>query len=60
MRSSGRGPFVHVKMRDVSYDPAADIVYECFDCGTVVLAETHPGNCDDCGSPMRNRQTPIE
>ena len=47
-------------MRDVSYDPAEESAYECFNCGTVVIAEQNPGTCDDCGSAMRNRQTPIE
>jgi rubrerythrin len=47
-------------MRDVAYDPTEESPYECFTCGTVVVAGTNPGTCDDCGSPMRNRLTPIE
>lgn len=47
-------------MRDISYDPSAKTAYECFDCGTIVVAESRPGACDDCGSALRNRLTPIE
>ena len=47
-------------MRDVEYDPRDESAYECFSCGTIVIAETNPGSCDDCGSPMRNRLMPIE
>jgi rubrerythrin len=47
-------------MRDVEYDPKEESAYECFSCGTIVIAETNPGSCDDCGSEMRNRLMPIE
>lgn len=53
-RRSGR------PMRDVDYDPRAESAYECFTCGTLVIAETNPGECQDCGSDLRNRRTPIE
>jgi rubrerythrin len=47
-------------MRDV--DPAADeeTAYECFDCGSIVLARESPGQCSDCSGPLRNRRTPLE
>jgi rubrerythrin len=47
-------------MRDVEYDPKEESAYECFSCGTIVIAETNPGSCDDCGNEMRNRLMPIE
>lgn len=47
-------------MRDVEYDPTEKRPYECFDCGTIVLAEHHPVRCPDCGGEMRNRYTPLE
>lgn len=34
--------------------------YECFECGTVVEADSHWTVCPDCGSELRNRGTPIE
>lgn len=47
-------------MRDVDLNSDAESTYECFSCGTIVTAETNPGVCDNCGSPIRNRMTPIE
>lgn len=47
-------------MRDVKYDPDEERVYECFECGTVIVAEESPGQCPDCGGEMRNRLMPIE
>lgn len=47
-------------MRDVRQSPDEETPYECFDCGTVVVAEDNPGQCPNCESEMRNRQTPIE
>ncbi|WP_231188694.1 rubrerythrin-like domain-containing protein [Haladaptatus sp. DYF46] len=47
-------------MRDVDYDHGSKAAYECFSCGTVLMVETHPGTCPDCGGPIRNRRTPLE
>lgn len=47
-------------MRDVEYDPDDETAYECFDCGTVVVAESNPGCCPDCTAPMRSRMVPFE
>ena len=44
--------------RDVS--PAGESEYECLDCGTVYEAESYPGDCEECGSLLRNRGTPVE
>ncbi|MFC6838128.1 rubrerythrin-like domain-containing protein [Halomarina ordinaria] len=47
-------------MRDVEYDPREESAYECFDCGTIVVAESCPSACPDCGGAMRNRLTTFE
>ncbi|ELZ39052.1 hypothetical protein C471_08770 [Halorubrum saccharovorum DSM 1137] len=47
-------------MRDASQNSAAESAYECFECGNVLLSETSPGKCPDCGGEMRNRHMPIE
>ncbi|WP_324761197.1 rubrerythrin-like domain-containing protein [Haloarcula montana] len=47
-------------MRDVKQDHDEETPYECFVCGKVIVAESHPENCRDCGGEMRNRQTPLE
>ncbi|MCW8172434.1 MULTISPECIES: rubrerythrin-like domain-containing protein [Natrialba] len=46
-------------MKDVQLDPGEESTYECFDCGTVVIALA-PEACPNCGADMRNRRTPIE
>lgn len=45
---------------DVEYDAAADYEYECLSCGTVVTADSHPGDCPDCDATYRNRNVPLE
>lgn len=47
-------------MRDVDQDHDEETPYECFECGSIILAKSHPENCPDCGGMMRNRQTPLE
>lgn len=47
-------------MRDVEHDPEDESPYECFECGTITVAENPPDTCPDCGGEMRNRRTPIE
>lgn len=47
-------------MRDVDYEPNEKSAYECFSCGTLIVAESNPGECNDCGSDLRNRKTPLE
>ncbi|MCO8245474.1 MULTISPECIES: rubrerythrin-like domain-containing protein [unclassified Haladaptatus] len=47
-------------MRDVDYDYDGDTAYECFTCGTILMAESNPGSCPDCSGSMRNRRTPLE
>ncbi|MFB6172929.1 MAG: rubrerythrin-like domain-containing protein [Haloarculaceae archaeon] len=47
-------------MRDVESDPDADATYECFECGNVVVDDSPPGECEECGGDLRNRGMPIE
>ncbi|WP_394327739.1 rubrerythrin-like domain-containing protein [Haloferax larsenii] len=47
-------------MNDVEPKTDEESPYECFECGTIVVTETHPMTCPDCNASMRNRQTPIE
>jgi len=47
-------------MRDVDHDPNEASPYECFECGSIVVAEDDPGACPDCAGSLRNRRTPIE
>ena len=47
-------------MRDADHDTTEESAYECFECGSIVVTETHPGECPDCAGAMRNRHTPIE
>ncbi|WP_311170826.1 rubrerythrin-like domain-containing protein [Halobellus ordinarius] len=47
-------------MRDVDPKSAEETPYECFDCGTIIVAETSPSQCPDCGGPMRNRRIQLE
>ncbi|WP_114579177.1 rubrerythrin-like domain-containing protein [Saliphagus sp. LR7] len=47
-------------MRDVEIDSDETSPYECFECGTIIVAEDNPGTCPDCSGSMRNRWTPIE
>lgn len=47
-------------MKDVEIDPGEASPYECFECGSIVVAEDAPSQCPDCGGPMRNRLVPLE
>ena len=33
--------------------------YECLQCGTIDVAETHPGNCE-CGGSFQDRAKSLE
>jgi rubrerythrin len=48
------------RVRDVGYDPDTASEYECLDCGELLVAESHPGSCPQCGSTPRNRSMPCE
>jgi rubrerythrin len=47
-------------MRDIEQIPGEESAYECFECGNIVIAESNPETCPECGGAIRNRQTPIE
>lgn len=47
-------------MRDVEYDTEGEYEYECLQCGDVIVAVSHPGECSDCGGTLRNRGMPYE
>ncbi|ADJ17106.1 rubrerythrin-like domain-containing protein [Halalkalicoccus jeotgali] len=47
-------------MRDVKSESNEETAYECFRCGSIIIATTSPGRCPDCNGPLRNRQVPLE
>lgn len=47
-------------MHDLDDDPAVPSKYECLNCGTIVTAESHPGECHDCGGGFQNRAMSLE
>lgn len=34
--------------------------FECIDCGERISAQDRPGDCPECGGPMRNISKPRE
>ena len=44
--------------RDVEYEGSGE--YECLQCGEILTAGGHPGECPECGGGLRNRRTPFE
>ncbi|WP_280537121.1 rubrerythrin-like domain-containing protein [Halopenitus sp. POP-27] len=47
-------------MKDATLSTEDRTQYECFECGTTVVAADPPGECSECGGELRNRGTPIE
>ncbi|QLG63657.1 rubrerythrin-like domain-containing protein [Halorarum salinum] len=47
-------------MFDVPTDEGVESAYECLQCGTIVTADSHPGQCPDCGAEMQNRAMSLE
>ena len=47
-------------MRDIEQVHETETLYEPFECGDIIFAESYPENCPDCKIAMRNRRTPIE
>jgi rubrerythrin len=45
---------------DAVEDPDDPSVYECLRCGTLVTAQTHPGDCEECGGTLQNRAMSLE
>lgn len=52
--------FYRTMNRDPSYDPDEEYRYECLRCGAITAADSHPGDCGDCGAGLRNRRMPYE
>lgn len=47
-------------MRDPADTPDEEQTYECYECGTIIAAESPPGECQKCGADLRNRRYPLE
>lgn len=47
-------------MHDLREDPEMESTYECLNCGSLVTAPTHPGDCPDCEGPFQNRAMSLE
>lgn len=47
-------------MHDVPSEGDSETKYECLDCGTVVVRDSHPGSCADCGGIFQNRAMSLE
>lgn len=47
-------------MFDIEYQQNDAVRYECFRCGHIMIAETHPGTCPKCDGPTRNQTVPLE
>lgn len=46
---------------DIEHDTSEiESEYECLQCGRIVTAETHPGECDECGGEFQNRAKSLE
>lgn len=48
-------------MYDIPTDTITPSEYECLYCGSIVTADTHPGDCLDCGDGgFQNRAMSLE
>lgn len=47
-------------MYDLDDDPTTPSEYECLGCGDIVTADTHPGDCPECGTGFQNRAMSLE
>lgn len=48
------------RLWDCGYDASTDTEYECLDCGVIIVADAHPGDCPTCAAALRNRSMPME
>ncbi|QPV65151.1 rubrerythrin-like domain-containing protein [Halosimplex litoreum] len=46
--------------QDVADDAETKSTYECLVCGTIVKAESHPGECSECDGEFQNRAMSLE
>ena len=48
-------------MFDVQEDPESASMYECLQCGNIVISDSHPGKCSVCGRDgFQNRAMSLE
>lgn len=48
-------------MHDLDDDPETPPpTYECLNCGAIVESDSHPVECDNCGSGLQNRAISME
>lgn len=47
------------RLWDSGYNAGSDAEYECLDCGVIIVADAHPGDCPTCAAALRNRSMPI-
>lgn len=43
-----------------SAEESSESKYECLQCGNIVEAESHPGDCPECGGGVQDRAVPLE
>ena len=47
--------------QDAEHDTSdIESAFECLKCGRIVTAETHPGECRECGGEFQNRAKSLE
>ncbi|MFB6132379.1 MAG: rubrerythrin-like domain-containing protein [Halanaeroarchaeum sp.] len=47
--------------QDVEHDTSGIASsFECLECGNVFTADTHPGECPECGGEVQNRAKSLE
>lgn len=47
-------------MHDVPDETTAESTYECLRCGNIVVKDSHPGECEECGGSFQNRANSLE
>jgi hypothetical protein len=47
-------------VHDIPGDPATVSTYECLGCGELITADSHPGECANCGGVVQNRAMSLE
>lgn len=47
-------------MHDLPEDPDEKNRYECLQCGEIILAESHPIECTECGGGVQSQKKSLE
>ncbi|MFP4626566.1 MAG: rubrerythrin-like domain-containing protein [Natronomonas sp.] len=47
-------------MHDLLEDVTDESTYECLNCGSLVTAPTHPGDCPECSGSFQNQAMSLE